>query len=319
MAPVPRQAGRAVMNRRRLVIVVVVLVAGFVLLSTRSGFLVDWLWFDTLGFGAVFATGWHTQLAIFAIGAGCSAFVLALNGLIAVGAPVVSVRRLRMMRPRGGPDEALREVIEFSPEDLPWRRLVLAGAGVIGVFIGLGQAGHWLDVLRWRSAVPFARTDPVFGRDLGWYVFTLPVYRLALDWGFLVMVLGALMAAGIFWARGAVDLGEGRPRLAASAGRHLSALLAVFLVLKAASYILERYDLLLAANGVVFGAGYTDLHVRLPFLTMLVVIALGGAGLCVANLAVGGLRLPVVAVFLLLGGLSFAKTPSGAKSLICQV
>jgi uncharacterized membrane protein (UPF0182 family) len=299
------------MNRRRLVIVVVVLVAGFVLLSTLGGFLVDWLWFDTLGFGAVFATGWHTQLAIFAIGAGCSALVLALNGLIAVGAPVVSVRRLRMMRPRGGPDEALREVIEFSTEDLPWRRLVLAGAGVIGVFIGLGQAGHWLDVLRWRSAVPFARTDPVFGRDLGWYVFTLPVYRLALDWGFLVMVLGALMAAGIFWARGAVDLGEGRPRLAASAGRHLSALLAVFLVLKAASYILQRYDLLLAANGVVFGAGYTDLHVRLPFLTMLVVIALGGAGLCVANLAVGGLRLPVVAVLLLLGGSLAAGAVAG--------
>ncbi len=300
------------MNRRALVIVVVVLLASLVLLSTLTGFLVDWLWFDTLGFGAVFTTVWHAKLAAFGIAAGLSVALLGLNGLVAVGAPVPHVRRLRVTRIRRGGGEVLPEVMEFSLERLPWSRLVLAGAGVIGVLLGLGQAGSWRVFLRWLYAVPFERTDPVFGRDLGFYVFTLPVYRLALDWGFLVVVLGALMAAGIFWARGAIEIVDGWPRLAAPAGRHFSVLLAVFLALKAGSYLLQRYDLLLDTSGVVFGAGYTDLHLRLPFLAALVVIALVGAGLCVANVAIGGLRLPGLAILLLLGG---SLLQSGAAAL----
>src|SRR6202008_4357286 len=104
------------------------------------------------------------------------------------------------------------------------------------------------------------------------------------------------------WARGAVDLGEGAPRLSPAAGRHLSALLAVFLLLKGGGHLLQRYDLLLATTGVVFGAGYTDLQIRLPFLTGLAVLAGIGAALCLANLARGGLRLPVLAILLLLAG-----------------
>jgi uncharacterized protein len=302
------------MNRRALIIVVVALAASAALLSTLTGFLVDRLWFDTLGFGAVFATVWHTKLAVFGIATGLSACLLAVNGLVAVRTPVWRRRRLRATRiPRDG-EEGLPEVVELSLEDLPWRLLVLTGAVVMGGFLGFGQIGNWDLFLRWRAALPFDRTDPVFGRDLGFYVFTLPVYRAALDWGVLVVSLSALMAAGVFWARGAVELDQGVPRLAASAGRHLSALLAVFLLLKGGGYLLQRYDLLLAASGVVFGAGYTDLHVRLPFLMALVGIALVGAALCLVSLVVGGLRLPIVAILLLLG----ASASAGAVAALFQ-
>ena len=128
------------------------------------------------------------------------------------------------------------------------------------------------------------------------------MYRLVLDWGFLVVVLGALTAAGIFWVRGALEFGEGMPRLAPPARRHGSTLLGLFLLLKAGSYLLQRYDLLLDATGVVVGAGYTDLNFHLPFLTVLVGLALVGTALCVANLWVGGLRLPALAVILVLAG-----------------
>ena len=291
------------MSRARLLLVFIALfLAGLAVLSTLTGFIVDWLWFDTLGFAAVFATSWHAELALFTVAAGSSAFLFALNGLIAVGVPVARVRRFRWLGPPRGRDEAPSDVIEFSSAALPWRWLVLVGAAAIGVLLGAGQAGRWLDILQWRAAVPFGRTDPVFGRDVGFYVFTLPVYRLALDWGFWVVGLSIVMTAVIFWVRGAIDLGNGMPRLQVSAGRHLSALLAILLLLKAASYSLQRYDLLRATNGVVFGAGYTDLHVRLPFLSALVGIAVVGALLCLANVGIGGLRLPIVAVLGLLGG-----------------
>ena len=290
------------MNRRALLLVASLIVAGLVLLSTLTGFLVDWLWFDTLGFGAVFVTVWHTKLAVFGIATTVSILALAVNGLLAVGAPILQPRRLRVTRMRPNRDTVVPEVIEVSPEDLPWRRLVLVGAAAIGGLVGLGQVGRWDTFLRWRAAVPFERTDPVFGRDLGFYVFTVPVYRLALEWGFMVAFLGALTAAGIFWVRGAIEFGEGMPRLVPSARRHGSALLGLFLLLKAGSYLLQRYDLLLDATGVVVGAGYTDLNFHLPFLTALAGLAVVGTVLCVANLWIGGYRLPALAIVLVLSG-----------------
>jgi uncharacterized membrane protein (UPF0182 family) len=299
------------MSRRALLVIAGLIAAGLVLLSTLTGFLVDWLWFDTLGFGAVFTTIWHTKLAVFGIAMVATALALAVNGLLAVGAPLLHPRRLRVTRVHRDDDTNLSEVVEISSEDLPWRRLVLVGAAGIGGLVGFGPMGSWDTFLRWRAAVPFERTDPVFGRDLGFYVFTVPVYRLVLDWCFLVVVLGALTATGIFWVRGALAFGEGMPRLTPSARRHGSALLALFLLLKAGSYLLQRYDLLLDATGVVVGAGYTDLHFHLPVLTVLVGLALVGTALCTANLWVGGLRLPGLAVILVLAGSLSASVGAG--------
>ncbi|MBI3458355.1 MAG: UPF0182 family protein [Candidatus Rokubacteria bacterium] len=287
-------------SRAVLLVVAVLLVAGLALLSKLTGFLVDWLWFGTLGFGGVFATVWHTQLAAFGIAAAVSAALLAVNALVAVRAPSPRVRHLRATRTDRDDGEAGSEVIEFSLENLPWRLLVLVAAGVIGVLIGIGQAGNWAIFLKWLYAVPFERADPVFGRDLAFYVFTLPVYRLALGWAFLLVVLAAAMASTLYWARGAIELDGGLPRLSAAAGRHLSGLLALFFLLKAIGYILQRYDLLLGNNGVVVGAAYTDIHVRLPFLAALTVASLVGTALCAANLRGVRLRLPVLAILLLL-------------------
>src|SRR5438874_1777612 len=166
--------------------------------------------------------------------------------------------------------------------------VVVAGLLVAGLVLLSTLTGFLVDWLWFES--------------LGFYVFTLPVYRLTLDWGFVIVVLCALTAGGIFWARGAIELGEGVPQLAAPARRHGSALLGLFLLLKAGSYLLQRYDLLLDSTGVVVGAGYTDLHLRLPFLTVLAGLGLVGTALCAANLRVGGLRPPGLAVVLLLAG-----------------
>src|ERR1019366_10706655 len=98
--------------------------------------------------------------------------------------------------------------------------------------------------------------DPLFGNDLGFYVFALPLYDLVRDWGVLIILLAIVMAGGVHWARGAIDLQGPTPQVRPAAIRHLSALFALFFVLKAADYFLQRYALLLSNNGVVFGAAY---------------------------------------------------------------
>jgi uncharacterized protein len=287
-----------------LTILAALLVAGVVLLTTLTGFFVDLLWFESLGFGAAFSTMWHTKVAAFGLAAGSAALVLAANGLVAVWMHAPRVRRLRVVRGNRGNAEGfpgLPEVFEFPLDSIPWVAIVLVGALLFGLFIGLGQAGNWENFLKWLYAVPFGRVDPLFGHDMAFYVFTLPVVAAVRDWALLTLFLATVFAGGLYWARGAIVVEDGFPQLTAAVVRHLSVVLAVFFLVKAGDYLLQRYDLLLSNTGVVFGAAYTDVHLRLPLLAALVAVALVAAALCAANVVFCGFRLPVAAVVLVLG------------------
>lgn len=282
-----------------LAALVLFVIIGF---STLTGLVVDWLWFDTLGFRAVFVTVWGAKLCVGAIGLSVSAVWLLANGLLAVSAPVPHPRRLHLVSRDRIHIEGLPELLELPPVDLPWRGIAVAVAALLSLFIGIAQAGNWEILLKWLYAVPFGRTDPLFGHDLGFYLFSLPAYGVVRDGMFALVFLAIVLSAGAYWGRGAIDVGDAAPRISPAAIRHLSALLAVFFIVKAADYFLQRYQLLLGDNGIVFGAAYTDVYVRLPLLTVMTAVAVVAAALCTANVAALGFRLPVAAVVLVLGG-----------------
>lgn len=275
-------------------------VAALVVLAASSGVLVDWLWFRSLGFGAVFSTGWKARLVVFGVAAVAAWLFLCFNGLLAVRAKGPRARRLRMVRPSDDPMGA-PEVIELSLERFPWGLVVVAVSTLLSLFIGLTYAASWESFLKWWYAVPFDKMDPLFGRDLAFYVFTLPVWGAARDWALLLVFLAAAMSAAVYWGRGAIELGQGPPRLMPAPVRHLSLLLAAFFLAKAGDYLLQRYDLLMSNNGVVFGAAYTDVHVRLPLLTGLAALSLIAVLLSVATVVWRDVRLPVTAAVLVFG------------------
>ena len=277
----------------------VLLVAALASFTALAGFFVDWLWFDSLGLGAVFATVWRMKVLVFGVATGASAILLAANGLVAARARTPRVRRLRLVRGNGGGIE-LPDFLELSPDTLPWRTLVLVGASLLGVFVGLAQAANWDSVLTWLYAVPFGRVDPLFARDVSFYMFVLPLYGVVRDWALLMVFLAAVSALGLYWVHGGIELEEGTPRLMPAAIRHLSLLLAFFFLIKTGDYVLQRYDLLFADNRVVFGAAYTDVHLRLPLLAVLAGVSFLGMVLSAANVAFLGFRLPVAAVVLTL-------------------
>ena len=264
-----------------------------------SRFFVDLLWFSSLGFRAVFTTTWLTSLGVFVGAAGLSAAMLLLNGFIAVQATSGKLHRPQSFRVIGRGAQGMPEVIELSLDKLPWRLIVAGVASVVGLFIGIAQMDNWDTLLKWYYAVPFGRSDPLFNKDLGFYVFSLPVYEMFRDWALLIIFLSAASAAAIYLLRGDIVYQQaGLPTLSAAAIRHLSALLAIFFLVKAGAYILQRYDLLTSNNGIVFGAAYTDVHLRLPLLIGLAGAAFIAAALCVYNIWLAGLRLPVAAVIL---------------------
>ncbi len=270
-----------------------------VILAVLSRFLVDLLWFDSLGFKAVFTTAWLTVLIVFVIATVLSSAILLINGFIAARNATTGSRGRRGFRVVGRNTQGLPEIIEFSLDKIPWRLIIPGVALLLGLFIGFAQTSNWDTMLKWLYAAPFGRSDPLFGYDLGFYVFSLPVYELLCDWGLLIIFLSAAIALGIYWLRGDIGYQQaGFPTLSPAATRHLSALLAAYFLVKAAGYILARYDLMISNNGVVFGAAYTDVHLRLPLLVALAVAALLGAALCAFNIWSAGIRLPVLAVAL---------------------
>src|SRR2546425_10486714 len=83
------------------------------------------------------------------------------------------------------------------------------------VFFGLAGGDEWDTLLRWLNAVPFGAADPVFGRDIGFYFFTLPVLEFVRGWLLVALVFIALGVVTLYLTRGVIGAATGTP---ASAG-----------------------------------------------------------------------------------------------------
>jgi uncharacterized membrane protein (UPF0182 family) len=160
-----------------------------------------------------------------------------------------------------------------------------AASVVAATFFASSCARHWQAFLLWRHAQSFGVTDPISGKDVGFFVFSLP-FELAVS-GLLVWLIAVAAAAVglVYRSRGALRL---RPlRVSYEAQVHLAALAAAFLLAVAWRFRLERYVLELGQpspgdRDSFAGAGYVDVHVRSPGLTALSIIAVLAALACVA-------------------------------------
>src|SRR5579885_683200 len=222
-------------------IVIVILIV----LGLADQLLVDLLWFGALGYRAVFLTQLGAQIAIFAAVWLVTFVAIAVSGLAALGLSHER-ERLRIVRRSEEMTEVnLPELIRALGDRVPWRLLVVAAAAVLGLFAASGEAASWDTYLKGFYAVPFNLRDPAFHRDIGFYVFTLPLLEDWRDLFLLILLLTAAVTGAIYWARGALDFRDSPPRIAPAAAAHLSVLLALFFVQRAMNYWLARPELLL--------------------------------------------------------------------------
>src|SRR5207244_3543423 len=141
----------------------------------------------------------------------------------------------------------------------------------VGIFMGLVAAEEWPTILLYVNGVPFGQTDPIFNSDIGFYVFGLPFYGLLRGWALALLVIAAVGVAIVYLAASGVsqigaqlqEAARGstpqfRFNLDSRISTHLSVLGALFLLLIAVGYWLQRFNLLFSSNGAVdYGAGYT--------------------------------------------------------------
>jgi uncharacterized membrane protein (UPF0182 family) len=173
---------------------------------------------------------------------------------------------------------------------------------LIALLVAAIDVGNWNVFLQFLYRVPFGADDPLYNRDIGFYLFVLPAYIIIKNWMLLTLVLSALFAGMIYRVHGDIEYDIHHRSMSPTAIAHGSALLGLLFVVEAASYGLDRYLLLYGDNGVVVGASYTDVHVRLPVLWLLIGLSIVAAFASWANLWMRTYRLPVAAVLLVVIG-----------------
>ena len=251
-------------------ILVLVLLAGPSLLR----FYTDWLWFGEVGYQHVYLTMLRTQGTLFT-----TAFVIAVGWfLLNLRVALASVGDLH-------PVFTTREGIEVTlPSGRQLRGIATAAATLLAMIIGLYAAGQWEVWLTWRHGVPFNVPDPILGRDVGFYVYSLPFLQMLRGMGQAFVVLAALTAGGLYLVSGSLSSGfPGRMSMTPSARRHLSLLVAAFLLLLAWGAWLQRAEYLVETSGLLHGASYSDVYGRMPVALVQMVVAVIGAALAVLH------------------------------------
>lgn len=247
---------------------------------------VDWLWFQALDHEQVFITSTVARIGLWLVGLLSAATIVGLNVRWAVRQRPLNYVRLSMMLSELGMTAAqLKRLVN----------LALAAAVILpSLLFASILSAQWMEVLAFVHRVDFGSADPIFGHDVGFYFFALPVLELARGWIVGLLTVTLLPVAGVYFAREAI-LSQGQPQLEAGPRAHLLSLLSLLFVGMALGYVLDRYDLLFASRGVVHGVGYADATVQIPALWVMVVTTLGVAGALVVSIFREGWRTPMTA------------------------
>jgi uncharacterized membrane protein (UPF0182 family) len=238
----------------------------------------DWLWFRELGYEHVFLRTLNAQLMVFAATFAAVFLFLFLNLRFARG----TITRPHVVVGTSPDGRAISvDTGQAAGLALPASVLVALGLGVAG-------ARNWLAWLTFFNGQSFGTIDPLFGRDVAFYVFRLPVWEAVQQQAIIIAVL-ALIGCGLYYVLSGSFVIEPRPstgmfprlRLVAAARRHLGLLGALVFALLVWGTWFDRPNTLLTPANVIFGASYVDVHARLPIVWLTMAVLAAGSALSV--------------------------------------
>src|ERR1700737_2206739 len=280
-------------QRSRILITIALAVIFVLLVGPRfiDGY-VDWLWFGELGYRSVFTTVVLTRLVVFLV------VGLLVGGIVFAGL-ALPYRTRPVFVPSNGNDPVARyRTVVMS-------RLRVLGTGIpvaSGLLAGIVAQTYWVRVQLFLHGGDFGIEDPQFGKDLGFYAFELPFYRLLLSYIFVAVFLAFIANVLAHYIFGGIRLSGRTGALSRSARIQLVTEVGVLVLLKAVAYWLDRYELLSHTRGgkPFTGAGYTDINAVLPAKMILLAIAVICAVAVFSAIVLRDLRIPAIGLVLLL-------------------
>ncbi len=235
---------------------------------------VDWLWFKDVKFEKIFTTKLNAQ-AITAFAGGLTGFIISYIN-IRISMQVTKGRTLVM----SFHEQAIPQVGILRHFD----KVKVFAPILIGLFAGLVLNNNWLTFLYYLNGVDSGYSDPIFGKDISFYLFTLPAYEIISSVLLLILTASLVISALNYALKGAVFFNRTGISSERSASAHFSVIgFLIFLVLAFNAYI-EMHAILYSSHGHVAGATYKDVHAVIPFLRAKVFAAIAAAVFLIGNI-----------------------------------
>ena len=286
----PRPPSRPRFTRRSKIIaglILVVLLAAILSLRGMARMWTDYLWFDSLGHGDVWS-----EILVYKIV--LSVIFIVLFFLLLYSNLVIADRLAPGTRPPGPEEELIRHYHDAVGQR---RRLVsVVVAGLFALIVGGSTGGEWQKAMLFFNSVEFGMDDPQFGKDIGFYVFSLPLIQFLISWIFRAFIIVSVITAIAHYVNGGIRVQTTGQRVTPQVKVHLSVLLALIALTRAVGYWFDRFGLNFSTRGPVEGASFTDVTAQLPALNLLLLISVLSAVLLVINIWQRGWVLPVTAV-----------------------
>jgi len=263
------------------IIIIAVVLAVFIVLNISKGIYTDWLWFSSLGYSSVYTTILKTKVLVF-FSAAIIFCILFLGNL------VLAARLAPKAEAHFWPwaiVQRLQQILKLG---------VILGTALLSIIFGLVAQGNWLGVLRFFSRQPFGIADPIFHKEIGFYVFSLPFLNMLRSWVLGALIITLLASAGVYllsYTAQRLKFDFARPVLA-----HVGGLAMAILGLFAWGYWLGIWELVFSRRGVVFGASYADMHAKLPAQWILLVVVLVVVGVVLVSILRHKVRWPFYAI-----------------------
>jgi len=293
-------SARTSRSSRIMWIIIAVVAIVFGLSRGVATFFTDELWFAELGQRSVF---WTMAFSKWGVGA--------LFGVLYFAILYPNLRIAQRFAPRTvlSSTDARGFQLDLAMQQIRdavrrYLKLIVLGVSVLAaVSSGSAMAGHWSQFQLWLNQVPYGLKDPQFGKDISFYMFTLPALRSIAGWLTGALAFTLFAAAVVHVVMGGIRPWAKLKGFEPHVKAHLSVLAGFMVALQAFRYWLDIYALDFSARGQVLGASYTDVHAQLPALKILIVIALISGVVLIANIRFKGWRLPAIAFGVWFGAL----------------
>src|SRR5262249_45703795 len=171
-----------------------------IVLGATSDFLVDWMWFSAMDYLSIFWTTMAAKAGVF-----CAVFLVTATILWVNGSVAFRFAQSPWTQP---PTEfdwqrtgvvTLSDALEVLRRRLPWPSTIAGSAVLLAALVAWGEVHNWGVFLRFVHQVPYGSNDPLFDKDIGFYLFSLPTFIVIKDWMLLTLLLSALFAGAVYW------------------------------------------------------------------------------------------------------------------------
>ncbi|NTW05303.1 MAG: UPF0182 family protein [Peptococcaceae bacterium] len=297
------------MKQRVTMIFFIILAAVLILAKWASNLYVDWLWFQSVSYQSTFLTIILSELGL-KIAVGTVFFLLLFFNLLPIKTKIINAaNQVRVVEDDDNVINMYNSSLGRYAKSGPIIFVFLLISIVMAFFVGTAVTGDWVTLQKFLHPTQFGQIDPVFGKDIGFYVFQLPFYEFIyklLIWSIIIIAFWVTLTYFV------ADSASGKTGgfLKTDAARyHLSFLAAVFFIARAIGYKLDQYNLLHQSGQIIYGPGYTDIHANLLAYKILLVISIIIAIAIIINIFLRKLKLVVYSIVsliifsILLGGI----------------